>query len=212
MCSEKVNTITSPTLLGEQTQASKKHFLDLKHLKHPVHKLSAPASSSPKVRVLDMLPFQEEVPSGTDRSLTCVQIIAVGSFTQPFQSYGGKKAITRKHRGKRHVSLLKHPILLLEHRCGAKSRCRWLSPEKGKQIKAPGKNRSPRHLPKPTAGPPTPQRHPPLAGPGMPSQAAHRTDPTSLPKPREEPAEGGAVPERDSGSPPPAAHRGPPCP
>lgn len=118
-----MNTITSPTLLREQTRALKKHFLGLKHLKHIVHKLSAPASSPPKVGALDVLPIQEEVPSGTDRSLTCVQVIAIGSFTQPFQSYGGKKAITGKHRGKRHLSLLKHPIPVLEHECGAKSRC-----------------------------------------------------------------------------------------
>lgn len=113
-----MNTITSPTLLREQKLGFKRAFFRSEALKHPVHKPSALTFSSP--RVLETLPFQEEVPSGTDRSLTCVQIIAIGSFTQPFQSYGGKKAITGKHRGKRHVSLLKHSIP--EHNCGAKSR------------------------------------------------------------------------------------------
>lgn len=86
-----------------EQKAQEKQLLDLQHLKHDFCRLSAPSSSlcSAETKGFDKLPFQEVAPCQVGRILTCIQIIAVGSLTQPLQSCGGKKAITGKHGGGR---------------------------------------------------------------------------------------------------------------
>lgn len=67
-----MNTITRLTLSREQNKAPEKHFLDLQKLRHHVHKLSAPSSSSPKIKV----PDKNALP-GRDPKVGLVEVLPV---------------------------------------------------------------------------------------------------------------------------------------
>lgn len=185
-----MNTITSPTLLGEQTWALKKHFLDLKHLKHPVQKLSALTSSSPKVRALEILPFQEEVPRLTE-VLPVSKSLLLAASRSLFRAMEERKQLLESTEEK-----YTFPYRNIPPRARAQVRGQitlLLAPENGKQTKAPGKDGSPHLLPKPASGPPTPDGHPPPAAPGrFPSRPPNRAD--LPPAARAELPEGRAVP------------------